>query len=56
MTSDLDKETQKRLMKEAIQEWLDKKVRDFGWWSIKTMGAALLVGALTIYIKTGGFK
>jgi len=40
------KEELKDIQKEAFKEWMDEKVTEFGWWSIKTIGIALLGGLL----------
>lgn len=34
---EFDKETQKALFKEAINEWLDKQASDFGKWAVKRL-------------------
>jgi hypothetical protein len=36
----LEKEQVKTALKEALKEWLDDKVKAFGWLSLKTLGAA----------------
>lgn len=56
MTTDLDKDAQKRVMKEAMQEWLDKKLAEFGWWTMKGLGALAVSALLWAAFKTGGFK
>ncbi len=35
----------KRVVLEAIKEWMDDKIREFGWLSLKTLGAVAF-GAL----------
>lgn len=49
MTPLMDKNELKRLMKEALKEWLDEKFADFGRWSFMSIAAAALV-ALTYFI------
>lgn len=41
----------KRIVKEAISEWLDKQFASFGKWSLFGIGAAAL-GALAYFILT----
>ena len=48
------KDEQKEILKEAIEEWLDKRVNSFGWWSIKTIAAAVF-GYLVYFLVTNGF-
>lgn len=50
---DLRREEDKAIIKEAFKEWLDDHVKEFGWWSIKTIGAFCL-GAFLVYIVTHG--
>jgi hypothetical protein len=46
-----DGDEQKRLLKEAIDEWLDKKFAQFGLVSFRFV-AALIFGALVYYALT----
>lgn len=39
----------KEALKEALKEWLDDKLAQVGWWSIKTFAVAGL-GALAYFI------
>lgn len=56
MPLEIDREDQKRIIKEAIREWLDEKYAAFGRWSFDGILAAAL-GALGYYLAThGGFK
>ena len=32
----------KEIVKEAIKEWLNERVTQFGWFSLKTIGYALV--------------
>lgn len=41
----------KRIVKEAIQEWLDGKFAEFGRWSLMGIAAAAL-GALAYWVLT----
>ncbi len=45
MTHDESKE----ILKEALKEWLDEKLAEFGWFSLKTLAIAGL-GALVYFI------
>ena len=45
---DIDRDIIKESFKEGLKEWLDEKIKEFGWFSIKTL-AALGLGAM-IYI------
>jgi hypothetical protein len=50
--SDLDREEQKALIKEAFKEWLDEKYAEFGKWTfnkILGLGFVALVGYLVIH-------
>lgn len=44
-----DAEERKQIVKEALQEWLDKKFETFGKWSARALAAAILV-ALTYFL------
>lgn len=49
----IDKDPQqfKVLVKEAVKEWLDEQISHFGWWTLKTLAAFILIGILVITIK-----
>jgi len=49
---DLDKE----VVKEAIKEWLNEKVAEFGWFSLKTIGYALVALIGYLWLSTHGFQ
>ena len=53
MTNDgpRDIEARKQLVKDAINEWCDKKLSEFGWWSLKGL-MVLAIGALGYYYFT----
>ena len=42
-------ETTKEALKEALKEWLDDRVKELGYWSIRTV-TVLALGALTYFI------
>lgn len=53
---ELDREEQKAIVKEAIQEWLDMKYTEFGKWTLHGLLAAV-VGILGYVVAThGGIK
>lgn len=56
MLVDLDRESQKEAIKEAISEWLDARFADVGRWTVKGLIAAALAGLLYAYLITKGFK
>ena len=45
----MSREEEKQLLKEALKEWLDDKLSEFGWFSIKTLVIAAM-GALVYFI------
>lgn len=51
MPDQVDKETAKAAVKEAMKEWADERIREFGWLLIKTIGG-LAFAALAYYILT----
>lgn len=48
-------EEQKKILKEALQEWLDAKYAEFGKWTMRGVMAAGLV-ALVVFLTSHGFK
>lgn len=44
-----DQEDEKRIVKEAIKEWLDEQVLTFGKWSLRVIFGVIL-GALTYFV------
>jgi len=56
MPVDLDRESQKEAIKEAISEWLDARFADVGRWTLKGLVAATLAGGLYAYLITKGFR
>ena len=54
--TDLNRDEQKEIVKEAIREWLDEKYTAFGKWTLHGLMAACL-GALAYFLAIhGGFK
>ena len=49
---DLDKETQKAAIKEAIKEWMDEQFTIFGKWAFK--GACVAAFSALVYIVLKG--
>lgn len=45
----------KEVVKEAIQEWLDKQYATFGKWSLAGLFSMALAGLLWFWISTHGF-
>lgn len=56
MPVDLDKETQKAAIKEAINEWLDAQFAMVGRWTVNGVLAAALAGLLYAFLTTRGWK
>ena len=54
MLDENQKEEQKDLIKEAFKEWLDEKASQFGKWTLKYIGTAI-VGAMLYYLVVNGF-
>lgn len=52
---DTNDEAQKALIKEAIDEWLDKQFAKFGKWSAAGIASALLVALLYFWLATHGW-
>jgi hypothetical protein len=52
----LSKEEHKQVVKDAIKEWLDQVAEDFGWWTFKYVGGALLGLVLYLLATNGYFK
>ena len=49
------KAEQKEIWKEVLTEWLEDRVRMFGWWSIRAITAAFLVGVLYLALISSGW-
>lgn len=49
----LDKETQKQIFKEVLNEWLDDKFRTLGKWTLGGIAALGFAVLLTLAIKLG---
>lgn len=52
----MSQEETKEALKEALKEWLDDQVRKFGLWTLKTIGAAILVGVIALTFSIRGWK
>lgn len=52
----LDRETQKQVLKEAIQEWLDAQFAAFGRWTFYGLLAAAFAGAIILMLKGQGWN
>ena len=55
MMPNISPEEQKKIMKEAMQEWLDSKYAEFGKWTMRGLVAAVLV-ALVTFLSGHGYK
>lgn len=51
----LTRDETKEAVKEAFQEWLDKKYAAFGKWSLGALGATAIAGLLYLYVTFHGF-
>lgn len=56
MIPELDKEEWKALVKEALQEWLDRQFALFGKWSMAGLFSIALAGLLFLYLTNNGFQ
>jgi hypothetical protein len=50
------KEFIKNAMREAMNEWLDKKFTQFGKWSLGGLGAVLLVALIYFMLTMSGWQ
>ncbi len=53
---DSRKEFIKAAMKEAMNEWLDRKFMQFGKWSLAGIGAAVTVALIYFILMTNGWS
>jgi hypothetical protein len=56
MPNNLDPETQKRLMKEAMKEWLDEQFAAFGRWAFLGLMALAFTGVVYLALVGQGWK
>lgn len=49
-------EHQKQLIKEALRELLDEQARAFGYLSLRWIGSVVLVGMITTWLISHGWK
>jgi hypothetical protein len=56
MPNSLDPETQKRLMKEAMKEWLDEQFAAFGRWAFLGLMALAFTGVVYLALVGQGWK
>lgn len=56
MPVDLDRDEQKAILKEALNEYLDKQVKAFGWWTLKGLAVLALGGVLYLALIKMGFQ
>ena len=48
-------EIEKEIVKQAIKEWLNERVAQFGWFSIKTIFSVIVAGLAYAYLVTHGW-
>ena len=53
--SDLDRDEQKAIVKEAIKEWLNEQFASFGMWTFKGILAAAFAGACYLWLAGHGW-
>lgn len=51
----LTEEEQKRVIKEALQEWLDKQFALFGKWTLAGIISLALAGGLYLWLISSGW-
>lgn len=51
----MSKEDMKRVVKDAIKEWLDEQFTRFGKWSMAAIGSAALAGLTYFILKMNGY-
>lgn len=55
MAPPLNAEEHKQLVKDALKEWLDAKLLEFSYWSIKGVLALALAGAAYLILWSQGW-
>ena len=53
---DFDKETQKEVVKEALQEWLDRQFAMVGRWTIRGLFCMSFAALMTLYLTQSGWS
>lgn len=56
MTHEEHKELIKAAFKEAAQDWMNEKFRQFGRWSLATIGAAGIIALTYFILVINGWK
>ena len=56
MNNNLDPETQKKLLKEAMNEWLDEQFATFGRWAFTGLCALAFTGFVYLALVGQGWK
>lgn len=46
---------QKALIKEAIKEWLNEKIAEFGWFALKSVGAMAFAAVMYFILVQNGW-
>lgn len=52
---DLDKEEMKKVVKQAIKEWMDKQFAEFGKWSMMTFAGLVFASLVYFVLKMNGW-
>ncbi len=55
MPVNLDRETTKEAVKDALKEWLDEKFSEFGKWSLRGLIAAAVAGITYLFLISEGW-
>lgn len=55
MPTNLDPDAQKKIIKEAIKEWIDDKYADLGRWTFRGLLAAAFAGAVYLALRGQGW-
>jgi hypothetical protein len=56
MPTNIDPDAQKKIIKEAIKEWLNEMFADFGRFTFYGIGAAALAGAVYLALRGQGWS
>jgi hypothetical protein len=54
--TDIGAEEQKKIMKEALKEWLDEQFAALGRWTLKGAAAIALAGVVYLFLISQGWK
>ena len=48
-------EERKRIMKEAMSEWLSERFAEFGWFSLKALAAVAFIVVMYLWLLLNGW-